>query len=122
MILDPFPALWASFPRGGARRKLPFIVCGDSTVSVYYYPLAPLRGKGVRRTGKGLFVVYLMGFIIAAAAEMSIVSKMVRVPELHSLIIGIMAQSPLRAKLQHTAIPTLWSFFEGGMTMAINIP
>ena len=62
------------------------------------------------------------GLTIAAAAAMSIVSKMVRVPELHSLIIGNMAQSPLRAKLQHTAMPTLWSFFEGGMIMAINIP
>ena len=62
------------------------------------------------------------GRIIAAAAEMSIVSKMVRVPELHSLIIGNMAQSPLRAKLQHTAIPTLRSFFEGGIMMAINMP
>ena len=67
-------------------------------------------------TGEGL------GFITAATAEMIIVSNIVRVPELHSLIIGIMAQSPLRAKLQHTAMPTLWSFFEGGMIMAINIP
>ena len=69
-------------------------------------------------TDEGLFT----GRIIAATAEMIIVSNIVRVPELHSLIIGNMAQSPLRAKLQHTAIPTLRSFFEGGMMIAINIP
>ena len=67
-------------------------------------------------TGEGL------GFITAATAEMIIVSNIVRVPELHSLITGIMAQRPLRAKLQHTAMPTLWSFFEGGMMMAMNMP
>ena len=69
-------------------------------------------------TGEGLFT----GRIIAATAEMIIVSNIVRVPELHWLITGKIAQMPLRTKLQHTAMPTLWSFFEGGMIMAINIP
>ena len=83
----------------------------------------PSTGKGCPKDGKGVvFVAYFIGLIIAATAEMIIVSNIVRVPELHWLMIGIMAQMPLRAKLQHTAIPTLWSFFEGGMIMAINIP
>ena len=75
--------------------------------------------------GKGVgarFVRYLTGLTIAATADIIIVNNIVRVPELHSLIIGNMAQSPLRAKLQHTAIPTLRSFFEGGMMMAMNMP
>ena len=62
------------------------------------------------------------GLTIAATADIIIVNNIVRVPELHSLIIGNMAQSPLRAKLQHTAIPTLRSFFEGGTMMAMNMP
>ena len=61
-LVDPFPAFQASFPHEGQGKSYLFSLLGFPLKDCFY-PLAPPRGKGAQRAGKGLLVCLLMKLI-----------------------------------------------------------
>ena len=57
-LVDPFPAFQASFPREGQGKSYLFSLLGFPLKDCFY-PLAPPRGKGAQRAGKGSSFLFL---------------------------------------------------------------